>query len=99
LFSAGIVEILLPAAGDHFEVEMEGLMERTNEKSPVGQKGEMVQRLLSDNWSKAEHQRAVIAGCDRYRDSATSNLLQGLLDEIERRIWFLYELTQGKDLD
>jgi starvation-inducible DNA-binding protein len=57
--------------------------------------GEMIQRLLSDNRSMAKQQRAAIAVCDRNRDSATSNLLQGLLDETERRIWFLFEITQG----
>ena len=59
--------------------------------------GEMVQRLLDDNRRMAEAQRAAIAVCDRNRDSATSNLLQGILDETERRIWFLYEVTQGME--
>ena len=61
--------------------------------------GEMVQRLLIDNRAMAENQRAAIEICDHNRDSATSNLLQELPDETERRIWFLYEVTQGAPLD
>lgn len=61
--------------------------------------GEMVQRLLIDNRAMAENQRAAIEICDHNRDSATSNLLQELPDETERRIWFLYEATQGAPLD
>jgi len=59
----------------------------------------MVQRLLIDNRAMAENQRAAIEICDHNRDSATSNLLQELPDETERRIWFLYEVTQGAPLD
>ncbi len=57
--------------------------------------GEMVQRLLADNRHIAQQQRAAIVVCDQNRDAATSNLLQGLLDETERRLWFLFEIAQG----
>jgi starvation-inducible DNA-binding protein len=59
--------------------------------------GEMVQRLLADNRHMAEQQRAAIAICDKNRDSPTSNLLQEVLDQTERRIWFLFEVAQGLD--
>jgi starvation-inducible DNA-binding protein len=36
-----------------------------------------------------------ITVCDKNRDSATSNLLQDILDKTERRKWFLYEVLQG----
>ena len=29
------------------------------------------------------------------RDSATSNTLQEILNETEKRIWFLYEISTG----
>jgi starvation-inducible DNA-binding protein len=58
---------------------------------------EMIRRLLQDNLHLAEMQRAAIAVCDKCRDSATSNLLQGILDETERRKWFLYEVAQGAE--
>jgi starvation-inducible DNA-binding protein len=58
---------------------------------------DMVQRLLADNRHMAEAQRAAIEVCDKNRDTPTGNLLQDTLDQTERRIWFLYEITQGGD--
>lgn len=55
---------------------------------------EMVRRLLDDNRSMAEHQRAAIEVCDKNRDSPTGNLLQDILDQTERRVWFLFEVSQ-----
>jgi starvation-inducible DNA-binding protein len=61
---------------------------------------EMVQRLLDDNRHIAEHQRAAIEICEGSRDTPTANLLQELLDQTEKRIWFLYETSQGgRNLD
>ncbi|HZS89629.1 MAG TPA: DNA starvation/stationary phase protection protein [Chloroflexota bacterium] len=57
--------------------------------------GEMVRRLMDDNAHIAKNIRDAIAICDKNRDSATSNLLQAILDETERRKWFLFELVQG----
>jgi starvation-inducible DNA-binding protein len=37
----------------------------------------------------------LLAACDQSRDSATSNLLQEILDETERRTWFLFAVVQG----
>lgn len=59
--------------------------------------GEMMRRLLRDNQHLAEMQRAAIAVCDKNRDSATSNVLQEILDQTERRKWFLYEVVQGAE--
>ena len=56
---------------------------------------EMVQRLIDDNRHIAETMRAAMELCDEKRDHPTSNLLQELLDETEKRIWFLYEVSQG----
>jgi len=57
--------------------------------------GEMVRRLMQDNAQMAEALRAAIDICDQHRDHATSNALQDILDETERRKWFLFEVTQG----
>lgn len=57
--------------------------------------GEMVRRLMQDNAHMAEMQRAAIAICDQHRDPATSNALQEILDQTERRTWFLFEVVQG----
>jgi starvation-inducible DNA-binding protein len=54
----------------------------------------MVERLLADNRHIAEQQRAAITVCDEHRDSPTGNILQDLLDQTERRIWFLFEISR-----
>jgi starvation-inducible DNA-binding protein len=51
--------------------------------------------LIDDNRRIAEHQRAAIEICNEKRDSPTANILQELLDETEKRIWFLYEISTG----
>jgi starvation-inducible DNA-binding protein len=56
---------------------------------------EMVRRLIADNRHMAERQRAAIEVCDENRDSPTGNILQDLLDQTEKRIWFLHAVSQG----
>lgn len=51
----------------------------------------MVKRLAEDNGRMAKSIRDAITVCDTNRDSATSSLLQDLLDKTERRTWFLFE--------
>ena len=43
----------------------------------------------------AESQRTAIKACEENRDTPTSNILQDILDETEKRTWFLYEVSQG----
>jgi starvation-inducible DNA-binding protein len=56
---------------------------------------EMIGRLIADNRQSAEHQRAAIDICDENGDTPTGNILQELLDQTERRIWFLHAVSQG----
>ncbi len=56
---------------------------------------EMIRRLLADNRQMAAQQRAAIAVCDAHKDTPTGNILQEILDQTERRIWFLFELSQA----
>ncbi|MBW4518572.1 MAG: DNA starvation/stationary phase protection protein [Scytolyngbya sp. HA4215-MV1] len=56
---------------------------------------EMIQNLIDDNRHMAEKQRVAIEITEENRDTPTSNLLQEILDETEKRIWFLYEVSQG----
>src|SRR5213080_998398 len=56
---------------------------------------EMIHRLLADNRYIAESQRTAIAVCDQNRDTPTGNLLQEMLDQTEKRIWFLHAVSQG----
>src|SRR5215469_6698791 len=58
--------------------------------------GQMIKRLMDDNGHIAQMIRAAIEVCDKNRDSATSNALQEILDETERRKWFLFEIMQGQ---
>ncbi|MGH9937771.1 MAG: Dps family protein [Blastocatellia bacterium] len=55
----------------------------------------MIEELLNDNLHTAEMQRAAIETCEENRDTPTSSLLQEILDQTERRIWFLYEINAG----
>ncbi len=58
---------------------------------------EMAQRLMDDNNALARSMRAAHAVCDRCRDYATASILEILIDEAERHIWFLFEVTQASD--
>ncbi len=56
---------------------------------------DMVIELLNDNRHIAEAIRNAIEACEDNRDSVTANLLQEILDLTERRVWFLFETSQG----
>lgn len=58
---------------------------------------EMIRRLLGDNGRMAEAQRAAIEVCEDHGDTPTANILQDILDQTERRIWFLYEISQAHE--
>ena len=55
----------------------------------------MIHRLLDDNRQMAEAQRAAIEVCEDNRDTPTGNILQDILNETEKRIWFLNEICQA----
>ena len=57
--------------------------------------GEMVRRLMEDNAHLAKTQREAHQVCERSRDVATASLLEVIIDESERRKWFLFEIVQG----
>ncbi len=57
--------------------------------------GEMVRRLMEDNKHLAEKQRAAHEVCVRNRDVATASVLEVLIDQTERRTWYLFEIVQG----
>ncbi|MEC4818243.1 MAG: DNA starvation/stationary phase protection protein [Scytonema sp. PMC 1069.18] len=56
---------------------------------------EMIQNLLDDNCHIAQRQRAAIHICEENHDYPTANILEEVLDQTEKRIWFLYEISQG----
>ncbi len=55
----------------------------------------MVRRLMDDNTALAKAERAAHEVCEQSRDVATASILEVLIDEAERRAWFLFEITQG----
>jgi starvation-inducible DNA-binding protein len=56
---------------------------------------DMIERLLADNLSIAKQLRKAIELTQDNRDHPTSDLLIGILDDTEKRIWFLHETIQG----
>jgi starvation-inducible DNA-binding protein len=56
---------------------------------------DMIRRLLADNRQMAGAQRTAVDICDDNGDTPTGNILQEMLDQTERRIWFLFELSQA----
>lgn len=57
--------------------------------------GEMVKRLMEDNAHLAQMIRAAHEVCEKHSDVATASELETILDETERRKWFLFEVMQG----
>jgi starvation-inducible DNA-binding protein len=57
---------------------------------------DMVTRLLDDNRAVVEKMRAALAVVSEANDGASENLLQALIDEAERRVWFLFEASQSE---
>ncbi|MGO8946383.1 MAG: Dps family protein [Ktedonobacterales bacterium] len=58
---------------------------------------DMIRRLMDDNVHMARSQRDAHEICERSHDYATASILEILIDEAERRTWFLYEVDQGAD--
>ncbi|AZI44192.1 DNA starvation/stationary phase protection protein [Deinococcus psychrotolerans] len=56
---------------------------------------DMLTELMNDNGALAKNQRAAHEVCDASRDFATASLLEVIIDETERRTWFLFEAAQG----
>jgi len=56
----------------------------------------MLAELRDDNKQLVAILREAHAVCDNYLDVATTSLLEGWIDESERRTWFLFEMTRGK---
>jgi starvation-inducible DNA-binding protein len=52
---------------------------------------DMLQRLCEENKKYADRMRDAHKVCEKYGDIATTSILETLIDETERRTWFLYE--------
>ncbi len=56
---------------------------------------DMVQRLMTDNKNNTKAMCEAHDVCDKYEDVATASELETLIDQSERRTWFLFEPAQG----
>lgn len=59
--------------------------------------GEMAKRLMQDNQHIVELQRAAHEVCNKNGDFATASELEVIINNTERRKWFLFEIVQGLD--
>jgi starvation-inducible DNA-binding protein len=55
---------------------------------------DMLAELHGDNKQLVAELRRVHQLCDSYSDIATASLIEGWIDESERRSWFLYEICR-----
>jgi starvation-inducible DNA-binding protein len=60
---------------------------------------DMLAELRDDNKQLAAHLRETHGLCDGYGDVASASLLENWIDEVERRIWFLFEATRRSNSD
>jgi starvation-inducible DNA-binding protein len=90
--------------------EMSGLAEpgpqEINELRRVQDKGrpslrseDMLHELIDDNEAMANSMREARGLCERYADSASTGLLETLIDQTERRRWFLFEMSREAEED
>lgn len=56
---------------------------------------DMLAELREDNLALVGHLREAHELCDKHRDLGTNNLLEELIDEAEKRAWFLFEASSG----
>ena len=57
----------------------------------------MLAELREDNKTLAARLRETHDVCDEHRDIASASLIEVLIDETERRTWFLFESTRSGD--
>ena len=57
----------------------------------------MIRRLMEDNRHLSAQQRKAHEVCDDAKDVATASLLEDIIDQTERRTWFLYEYLKDTD--
>src|SRR3954454_24263580 len=55
---------------------------------------EMLRELMEDNKKTVVNMRKAHEVADKYKDSATTSILENFIDEAERRTWFLFEASR-----
>jgi starvation-inducible DNA-binding protein len=64
------------------------------ERQDIGAE-EMLELLRTDNQQLTRFLRNAHDTCERHRDIATTSLIEGWIDQAERRTWFLAEIVSG----
>ncbi len=59
--------------------------------------GDMLSELMDDNKAHIENMRKAHELAEKHEDVATASLLETLIDEAEKRCWFLFEASRGTD--
>jgi len=58
---------------------------------------EMFDQLIADNKTVVKNMREAHEVCDEANDVATASLLEELIDQSEKRLWFLFETNQLRE--
>ncbi|AXK79618.1 DNA starvation/stationary phase protection protein [Pseudolabrys taiwanensis] len=58
---------------------------------------DMIAELREDNQRLVASMREAHDVCDEHNDVASASLLENFIDETERRVWFLYEISRRGD--
>src|SRR4051794_22996052 len=58
---------------------------------------DMLGELVADNKQMIENMRGAHDVCDDHEDVATASLLEELIDQAEKRTWFLFEANRDAD--
>jgi starvation-inducible DNA-binding protein len=56
---------------------------------------DMLRELMADNKHMVAKMRECHELCDKYADTATASLLENIIDETEKRVWFLFEASRA----
>ena len=56
----------------------------------------MLTELLADNQSLTAYLRSAHTVCESFNDVATASLIENWIDQVERRSWFLAEITEAE---
>ena len=65
--------------------------------APYVEPEDMLAELCEDNKTLAARLREAHGVCEQHEDIATTSLIEGWIDETERRTWFLFEAGRRKD--
>jgi starvation-inducible DNA-binding protein len=58
---------------------------------------DMLRELVADNKQMIKNMRAAHQVCDEHEDLGTASLLEELIDQAEKRTWFLFEASRDAD--